>query len=402
VPVLDTQEFYSGVTTPISGQLFDYFINEEYPREEIFSLFVEKIIVRRDALECSNPPNHGWRCELAFVNYPGNDIDFDLSQVMIEHLLNLGITTEAIEAPKKPTGDAGAGTAAPAAAGAAGSSSATSSDTSTKTEFRFCFAPRREPYISEIIDNRALCGFKKKTTAAKPNVTTTTTHKQITTNEDEKGHSVTRLEGLTIAKSSGSTSADEGGISKRALVTGVRLSDAFIRNLETVSDEHQQGPSTELKSSLRAFRQSKVTFSIYTRSTEGILYFLGEVVRRNLYPETNPARRLEPRIYQIKLEKSFYRHFPERPCDEIGEKYKDTDEYRCQPMFVLDAGSSTDLLALSIDYNIDYNGRGYSVPADPERAGKTLHVLSIVKELLALNTSAKSLPQTNVISVISP
>lgn len=52
--------------------------------------------------------------------------------------------------------------------------------------------------------------------------------------------------------------------------------------------------------------------------------------------------------------------------------------------------------------SVDYNGQHFVVPNDPQKSGKTLHVLSIVKQLLAVNTSAKSLPQTNVISIISP
>jgi hypothetical protein len=43
----------------------------------------------------------------------------------------------------------------------------------------------------------------------------------------------------------------------------------------------------------------------------------------------------------------------------------------------------------------------YSIPRDRERSGRTTQVLELVKQLLALNTSAKQLPSTSVISVVS-
>jgi len=70
-------------------------------------------------------------------------------------------------------------------------------------------------------------------------------------------------------------------------------------------------------------------------------------------------------------------------------------------MLMPSVGNTPGLLSTSLT-SVTYNGLTYWIPADDKTAGKTLHVLSIVKQLLALNTSAKSLPQTNTISVISP
>src|ERR1700692_775222 len=106
VPVLDTQEFYQGVMKPVQGQLFDFFIHEEYPREELFTLFIEKIAMRRSNCD---PTDHSTNCELAFVNYPGSELEFNLTQAMIEHLLNLGITTEQVP-PQSTTKSGSTGT----------------------------------------------------------------------------------------------------------------------------------------------------------------------------------------------------------------------------------------------------------------------------------------------------
>jgi hypothetical protein len=49
---------------------------------------------------------------------------------------------------------------------------------------------------------------------------------------------------------------------------------------------------------------------------------------------------------------------------------------------------------------VGYDGRYFGIPRDPNRSGRTLQVLELVKQLLALNTSAKELPATSVISVV--
>jgi hypothetical protein len=64
----------------------------------------------------------------------------------------------------------------------------------------------------------------------------------------------------------------------------------------------------------------------------------------------------------------------------------------CDNFFVLDTNSPFAVSALSVTYD----GQRYAVPADRKQSGNTMHILSIVKQLLAVNTSAISLPQTVV------
>ncbi len=45
VPDLDTQEFYEGMLSPISLQIFDYYLQQGFPKEILFDLFVSKIVV---------------------------------------------------------------------------------------------------------------------------------------------------------------------------------------------------------------------------------------------------------------------------------------------------------------------------------------------------------------------
>jgi ABC-type metal ion transport system substrate-binding protein len=49
---------------------------------------------------------------------------------------------------------------------------------------------------------------------------------------------------------------------------------------------------------------------------------------------------------------------------------------------------------------VSYDGKSFSIPRDSNRGGRTLQVLELVKQLLALNTSARQLPSTSVLSVV--
>lgn len=435
VPVLDTQEFYQGVMRPIPGLLIDFFINEEYPREELFTLFVEKIVMHRGA--CPDT-DHTSDCELVFVNYPGVDLQFDLTQAMIEYLLNLGITTEALPGQSKSSsgGSSGSGGSS-ASAGSSGSSGSSASgasasgsspsEQSQNPSYRFCFAPRDAHYAQLIKNPSGLCGFKKpKKKSDEQKTTTTITDRSITIDHDTG--LITHEHGKTTSTtpaSGGDSTAQE--IQKATSVAGFVLSDKFIDELTYIADSDKNsfmppGPNrdypnrdyNEFKNHINAFRATNkvpvrdknglivsqkdnlVTLSIYTRSTEGILYFLGEVVRHELYPDVRIQPGQQHRILQIKIEKTSYRQYPERPCNLLGQGYDDS--YVCEYLFVLNIQPSLTTAAASVSYQ----GTRYWVPNDPIEAGKTMHVLSIVKQLLAVNTSAKSLPQSSVISIISP
>ncbi len=417
VPVLDTQEFYRGVMAPISSQLFDFFIHEEYPRAELFTLFVEKIVIHR-----TNCPqtDHTYACELVLVNYPGNELQFDLVQATIEHLLNLGITTEAIASPKVVK------------SGSDSSSSGSGTDTSapsTEAGFRFCFAPHDESYQTQIKDSSSLCDAKKPKKPDKPSVKTTTTYKRTRT----AGQPLTTNEIDTSIERSPGSAAGGDAETRKKLIAGLVLSDQFIKNLGVVARNTEDSRNATLPGNpsvrdtdahkflryIDEFRASNtavrgkagaiihkdnlVTVAIYTRSTEGILYFLGEVVRRQLNPDRSIAPGLQPNPVQVKIETTAYRWYPESPCKPgillKGQGAPDVDgAYICRDLFVLESSPGT--LALT-PTSVVYQGTLYSVPGD-DRTTKTMHVLSIVKQLLAVNTSAKSLPQTNVLGVIAP
>ena len=48
IPVLDTQEFYDGILKAIPGQLWDLYIQANYPADLLFNLFVMKAVMHRE------------------------------------------------------------------------------------------------------------------------------------------------------------------------------------------------------------------------------------------------------------------------------------------------------------------------------------------------------------------
>ena len=69
--------------------------------------------------------------------------------------------------------------------------------------------------------------------------------------------------------------------------------------------------------------------------------------------------------------------------------------YRCENIFVLENDPASDAF-----YKVVYDGTTYSIPSDPQIAGRSLQVLELVKQLMAINTSAKQLPASGVISIV--
>jgi hypothetical protein len=330
VPVLDTQEFYQGFLNPISGQIFDLYLQFGYPRDVLFNLMIEKIIIKRLDGEC-RPEVHTPECELTIRNYAPEDVSLRLFQSLIGYLIRLGLSTEPIIEVKKPSSDAKVG-AAPEA-----------------KQFGFCFSPR-DAEDSRLIDRHVLCGHPAAAVQLK---------------------------------------ASE--IGRKSLITGVPIPKDFIDELYADAVEPKlSGDGLDERalgfSKIRAFGGKKVSISFNTRSIEGILYYLGEVVRRSAHPETGQS----PYPVQVRVGPP-QNPFPRKACPYEGV----IGGYRCTNLFVVEEGGS-EINGISVDYA----GARYTISSDT--AGSwTMPVFDIVKQLQAVNTSAKQLPASNLISVLS-
>jgi hypothetical protein len=140
---------------------------------------------------------------------------------------------------------------------------------------------------------------------------------------------------------------------------------------------------------IRAFGGKNVSISFNTRSIEGILYYLGEVVRRSHHPEAGQS----PDPVEVRVGPP-QNKFPQRRCP-FPEGVTVIDGFRCTKLFVVDEGGG-DAHGISVEYA----GARYSISSDTSGTW-TMPVFDIVKQLQAVNTSAKQLPASNLISVLS-
>jgi hypothetical protein len=138
----------------------------------------------------------------------------------------------------------------------------------------------------------------------------------------------------------------------------------------------------------RSGRAAKLTLNL--RSPEGVMYYLGEVVRRHLYPEFG----FGSRIIQIKVGPSDTL-MPDQLCDapSDGPSKPLTNGFHCDSLFLVDLGTNRSYVS------INYNRETYWLH-DERGSGLSLLVLDLIKELIALNASAKQLPAASALSVI--
>jgi hypothetical protein len=388
VPVLDTQEFYQGILSPVSPQIIDYYVHQGFPPELLFDVFVSSVeVIATDDPACE---------QFTFQNSVRNNLQFSQFHALADYLLSSGFTTERINEPFGPqiapargplsAGDAAKTVEAYSKAAEAGLDIGTEAHgyrLQKKTNrYRTCFTfqGRHKPSWLGATDDDIYCGhFSARQMSVKM--------------------------GPRCSLLGGEQGVPEEGSSH---FHGVKIADVVLERIGRLQEAASASGTAADEDffSIKRFRNQHVTFRIHTRSVEGILYYLGEITRQHLNPEFG-----EPRITQVKTSLR-YGSLPPADCEatENGGAYqKKTDliklvdgaqpddrPYYCENFFVLDTGPNVGSF-----FSVEYDGNTYSIPADPSRAGRTLQVLELVKQLLALNTSAKQLPSTTVISIVS-
>jgi hypothetical protein len=355
VPVLDTQEFYQGILKPIPGQLYDLYSQANYPHDVLFNLFVQRVVMIKEGCD-----DHLPACEYDFHNNPGNEIELKMFQALGDYLSDLRFSTEATPTAQnipfnKPVninlrlvGASPLGSSSASTSGSsAGSTESSQSGGGESKKYGFCFSPRT----------------KESKNYVPPEYVCTIPIQQ------KSGHHARRgsAEKETMAKEAASikTTGEATGV--------VTASKYFVERLEGIVPPDQ-------RKYFAGFEDQKVSLSFYLRSVEGIFYYLGEVARREMAPENGES----PRTVLINTGAS-----TREPCT--------LDTPQCWPIFVV----RTDTVPAPGDFlSTFYDGRRFAVPSMDDGGGYSSAVLDIVKQLLALNSSAKSLPQSSVVSVI--
>jgi hypothetical protein len=181
---------------------------------------------------------------------------------------------------------------------------------------------------------------------------------------------------------------DEGNKinSSGSAVLTVIASNELIQRLRHIAEED----GSDVAARLVVFANEPVTLTIYMRNTEGMIYYLGELARRSLGTSYGAPRRdfFARQIGAYKIYKQF---------DDL--KRCKTSSQDCVYIFRLQEGIAPPLGEF---ISVQYGGQWYAVssnydPAQPDRSTLTLE---FVKQLLAVNSSAKSLPQSSVLSVV--
>ena len=431
VPVLDTQEFYQGILTPIPLQSFDYYLQQNFPPEVLFDLFVLKIeVTRLDDGSCR---------KFTFQNSVRDDLQFGQFQAFIDYLIGSGLSAERvtavtpygppISAPKNgpATHDETAkildAYSKVSAAGLDIRQEGTGPDAKYRVQkknnvFRFCFAsPGGTPSDWIGLPNSSMfCGqFNRRLQARLAETQSDGAPECVPRRSGPRPTAVP--EGADGARTSEdsydsrSQGVHESGVSE---LRGIRLAPEFLKRIDRLQQAAlEKNPALPDDALFKAstFANGLVSFKVYTRSTEGILYYLGEITRRRLFNEFGDT---PTRTTQVKTAQR-YGTFPLSECNDAtegAEWHKKTDltylskrrigrsaepgTYYCENLFVLDnVEMGTDPILTA-----SYDGKYFGIPRDPNRHGRTLQVLELVKQLLAQNTSAKQLPATSVISVI--
>jgi hypothetical protein len=423
VPILDTQEFYQGILTPIPLQAFDYYLQQGFPPELLFDLFVLKIeVTRLDDGSCR---------KFTFQNSVRDDLQFGQFQSFIDYLIGSGLTAERINSvisygPPLPAVRPGPTSPADSAAIVEAYSKASSAGLDIRQEgrgpgarvrlqkksntFRFCFAyPGGTP--SDWIgppQSAMFCGHFNRRAQARS---------AETTQADGRAECIPRARAIRTA---GADNNDEDYDSRSQGVhadgvsefRGIRLAPEFLRRIDGMQRELiEQKPGIADETLFRSadFAGGLVSFKVYTRSTEGILYYLGELTRRRLFTEFGDV----PRTIQVKTGiRPGTIPLTECKDSENGASWQAKTDlaylsprrarstprggYYCENLFVL----NNDGILGDHVIGVSYDGMHFSISRDQNRSGRTLQVLGLVKQLLALNTAAKQLPSTSVISVI--
>jgi hypothetical protein len=424
VPVLDTQEFYEGILAPISLQVFDYYLQQGLPAEVLFDLFVAKIVISQ---------GRGSDCrETSFNNSVNDDVEFEQFQAILDMLLAAGLSTEHIETtasfgapiPEKSLQpkDANDDGKQAAALIEAYSQAATAGFRMKKgpggnyqleksqVTYRFCFAdpgPDSRQYLADF-DSALLCNHARGQAGG----------------GDEEAKPQGAGGCMAVASSPGNRPAagapgteaidpgkpDAGGNATFNFKIPDAVLDAVDKRLSTAAAKASPGTAGFAQNvSAKTLIHGAVSFKIQVRSTEGILYYLGEVTRRHLYPESS----LDSRTRMMQVPTRVPRNgMPTAACidDQNGRPTRktgviylngksgssDADGYLCDNLFVVDTQPSASFIAVS------YDGTTYGLSSDKERVGRTYQVLELVKQILALNTSAKQLPATSVLLISQP
>jgi len=136
--------------------------------------------------------------------------------------------------------------------------------------------------------------------------------------------------------------------------------------------------------------ESKLSLQVKPRSTEGIIYYLGEIARCELYGEDRPPckKTQTPRV-----------GVTYRQCLDPTTNKEVEDVLFKVALHPRDPPESAEQRARLI--RVDWAGKPYAVTMDPNACDRSGQVLRVLTQLLALNRAAKDFPAPAVVPIIA-
>lgn len=311
VSVLDTEEFIRGILRPIELPTLDYYFHQQFPREVLYYLLFDKI----EVVDAQG------RVREKYENYPDGQTPGSLAWESFERfaddLYHAGLITETIGdavdvGPELSSGDL------------------RNAEQLVKIEqagFR----------LKPLDSSRSRFQLQKQAR----------TVRLCFRNLDRLPHR------LPSTATCGQASRDQSSAEAPPLTSAAvgRLSFSL--------------PATLPKRAASTTDNAERSYVFYPRSTEGVIYYLGEVLR-------------------------YQRDYPGKLVKVQGGRVE-------APLFMV----HTDTIPFALT-RVSYFGRTYSISfAGQGRSDeRTTQVLSFLSQLLSLNKSAKDLPATNVFTIV--
>jgi hypothetical protein len=161
------------------------------------------------------------------------------------------------------------------------------------------------------------------------------------------------------------------------------------------------------------------SLELVPRSTESVIYYLGEVARRQLYSESLCSKPVPKRTVSIKYGHVSGNNSNVIPSSELclTPKPIGKSHYHCEPLFVITQRSSPSSPSsrrgaaavkeapnrVSDSLIVSYDHKSFTTPLPANKdpmPGRTYQVLNMVTQLVGVNKSAKDLPTTSVFTLI--
>jgi hypothetical protein len=272
--VLDSQEFYTGIMTPVSMDLFNYYWEQGWPKEMLLYLFIRRIEHLPEDGKPEVPP---------LENYPGNKIKFDKFKQGLHKLF----------------------------------------------------------FANDQTDQKSECSL-----VAHPDIIGT----------EIKKDDVQNLKNLIeLQKVDSEVSANHG------------------KNMRLEINKNKTTYQLISTKYIYKFDCGKAKYKFYLRSPEQILYYLGEIIREEMKSNSGP--------HKIHV------------CDDNPSVEA--------PLFVVNKQTGNDG---NSSVNVVYEGIKYIIPDDSAntdscRVDRSMHVLSLVTQLIGLQKKGSKTPVTSVVTI---